>query len=166
MTTRTRSNPITIDPLTSSRLIAPGDTTDLALAREEESASSNVLVVYTMRYARSDWDSFAFLCDHDFQNPHLVHADISTAWNSWVKDAAYAGGADRFVFAAVTRDAGYTGPTIVRVHFHDRGDRRLNSAVAHVLPTQHPQWQREGLVEKGVEGDGLRIFRNAVDFVR
>ncbi|MFN4260425.1 MAG: phosphoribosylformylglycinamidine synthase I [Gemmataceae bacterium] len=31
----------------------------------------------------------------------------------------------------------------------------------HVLPTQHPQWTRCGLAE---EGDGLRIFRNAVRF--
>jgi phosphoribosylformylglycinamidine synthase len=31
----------------------------------------------------------------------------------------------------------------------------------HVLPTQHPRWTREGLKE---EGDGLRLFRNAVDF--
>src|SRR5690606_25059219 len=34
---------------------------------------------------------------------------------------------------------------------------------AHVLPTQHPQWQREGLK---AEGDGLAIFRNAVNAVR
>jgi phosphoribosylformylglycinamidine (FGAM) synthase-like amidotransferase family enzyme len=34
---------------------------------------------------------------------------------------------------------------------------------AHVLPTQHPQWQREGLK---AEGDGLQIFRNAVEYVR
>jgi phosphoribosylformylglycinamidine synthase I len=31
----------------------------------------------------------------------------------------------------------------------------------HVLPTQHPRWTREGLKQ---EGDGLRIFRNAVHF--
>jgi phosphoribosylformylglycinamidine synthase subunit PurQ / glutaminase len=31
----------------------------------------------------------------------------------------------------------------------------------HVLPTQHPRWTRLGLAE---EGDGLRIFRNAVRF--
>jgi phosphoribosylformylglycinamidine synthase len=31
----------------------------------------------------------------------------------------------------------------------------------HVLPTQHPRWTREGLQ---AEGDGLRIFRNAVEF--
>jgi phosphoribosylformylglycinamidine synthase len=31
----------------------------------------------------------------------------------------------------------------------------------HVLPTQHPRWTREGLKE---EGDGLRLFRNAVEF--
>src|SRR5262249_2980529 len=31
----------------------------------------------------------------------------------------------------------------------------------HVLPTQHPQWTRRGLAE---EGDGLRMFRNAVRF--
>jgi phosphoribosylformylglycinamidine synthase len=31
----------------------------------------------------------------------------------------------------------------------------------HVLPTQHPRWTREGLAE---EGDGLRLFRNAVEF--
>jgi phosphoribosylformylglycinamidine synthase I len=34
---------------------------------------------------------------------------------------------------------------------------------AHVLPTQHPQWQREGLK---AEGDGLAIFRNAVEYVK
>ena len=34
---------------------------------------------------------------------------------------------------------------------------------AHVHPTQHPQWQREGLK---AEGDGLAIFRNAVNAVR
>ena len=31
----------------------------------------------------------------------------------------------------------------------------------HVLPTQHPRWTREGLKS---EGDGLKLFRNAVEF--
>jgi phosphoribosylformylglycinamidine synthase len=31
----------------------------------------------------------------------------------------------------------------------------------HVLPTQHPRWTRRGLA---AEGDGLRLFRNAVQF--
>jgi phosphoribosylformylglycinamidine synthase len=31
----------------------------------------------------------------------------------------------------------------------------------HVLPTQHPRWTRLGLAE---EGDGLKLFRNAVQF--
>ena len=31
----------------------------------------------------------------------------------------------------------------------------------HVLPTQHPRWTRLGLA---AEGDGLAIFRNAVQF--
>jgi phosphoribosylformylglycinamidine synthase I len=34
---------------------------------------------------------------------------------------------------------------------------------AHMLATNHPQWQKLGL--KG-EGEGIRIFRNAVDHVR
>jgi phosphoribosylformylglycinamidine synthase subunit PurQ / glutaminase len=33
----------------------------------------------------------------------------------------------------------------------------------HVLPTQHPRWTREGLAE---EADGLRLFRNAVDYFK
>jgi phosphoribosylformylglycinamidine synthase len=33
----------------------------------------------------------------------------------------------------------------------------------HVLPTQHPQWTRRGLA---AEGDGLRLFRNAVEFFK
>ena len=33
----------------------------------------------------------------------------------------------------------------------------------HVLPTQHPQWTRHGLK---AEGDGLQLFRNAVEFFR
>jgi phosphoribosylformylglycinamidine synthase subunit PurQ / glutaminase len=33
----------------------------------------------------------------------------------------------------------------------------------HVLSTQHPRWTREGLRE---EGDGLKLFRNAVEYVR
>ena len=33
----------------------------------------------------------------------------------------------------------------------------------HVLPTQHPRWTREGLK---AEGDGMPIFRNAVEFFR
>lgn len=31
----------------------------------------------------------------------------------------------------------------------------------HALPTQHPRWTREGLKK---EGDGLQVFRNAVEF--
>jgi phosphoribosylformylglycinamidine synthase subunit PurQ / glutaminase len=31
----------------------------------------------------------------------------------------------------------------------------------HVLPTQHPRWTRNGLAD---EGDGLQLFRNAVQF--
>jgi phosphoribosylformylglycinamidine synthase len=31
----------------------------------------------------------------------------------------------------------------------------------HVLPTQHPRWTREGLAP---EGDGLRLFKNAVEY--
>jgi phosphoribosylformylglycinamidine synthase I len=34
---------------------------------------------------------------------------------------------------------------------------------AHVLPTQHPHWQRNGLK---AEGDGLQIFRNAIEYVK
>ncbi len=34
---------------------------------------------------------------------------------------------------------------------------------AHILPTQHPLWQREGLK---AEGEGLRIFRNVVEYVK
>lgn len=33
----------------------------------------------------------------------------------------------------------------------------------HVLPTQHPQWTRHGLAP---EGEGLRLFRNAVEFFK
>jgi phosphoribosylformylglycinamidine synthase I len=33
----------------------------------------------------------------------------------------------------------------------------------HVLPTQHPQWTRRGLA---VEGEGLKLVRNAVQFFR
>jgi phosphoribosylformylglycinamidine synthase I len=33
----------------------------------------------------------------------------------------------------------------------------------HVVPTQHPQWTRHGLAS---EGDGLRLFRNAVEFFK
>jgi phosphoribosylformylglycinamidine synthase len=33
----------------------------------------------------------------------------------------------------------------------------------HVLPTQHPRWTREGLAS---EGEGLRLFRNAVELFR
>lgn len=33
----------------------------------------------------------------------------------------------------------------------------------HLLPTQHPQWTRYGLK---AEGDGLQIFRNAVEFFK
>jgi phosphoribosylformylglycinamidine synthase len=33
----------------------------------------------------------------------------------------------------------------------------------HVEPTQHPRWTREGAKS---EGDGVRVFRNAVEFVR
>jgi phosphoribosylformylglycinamidine synthase len=31
----------------------------------------------------------------------------------------------------------------------------------HVLPTQHPSWTRKGLA---AEGDGLKLFRNAVEY--
>ena len=33
----------------------------------------------------------------------------------------------------------------------------------HIFPTQHPQWNRNGLKE---EGEGLQLFRNAVEFFR
>jgi phosphoribosylformylglycinamidine synthase I len=33
----------------------------------------------------------------------------------------------------------------------------------HVLPTQHPRWTRDGLDN---EGDGLKLFRNAVEYKR
>jgi phosphoribosylformylglycinamidine synthase I len=33
----------------------------------------------------------------------------------------------------------------------------------HILPTHHPQWTRRGLAE---EGDGLRLFRNAVEYFK
>jgi phosphoribosylformylglycinamidine synthase subunit PurQ / glutaminase len=33
----------------------------------------------------------------------------------------------------------------------------------HVLPTQHPRWTREGLKR---EGDGMQLFRNAVEFFK
>ena len=33
----------------------------------------------------------------------------------------------------------------------------------HVLPTHHPNWTRKGMAP---EGDGLRLFRNAVEFFK
>ena len=33
----------------------------------------------------------------------------------------------------------------------------------HIEPTQHPRWTREGLKR---EGDGVKVFRNAVEFAR
>jgi phosphoribosylformylglycinamidine synthase len=33
----------------------------------------------------------------------------------------------------------------------------------HILPTQHPQWTRHGLAS---EGDGMRLFRNAVEYFK
>ena len=33
----------------------------------------------------------------------------------------------------------------------------------HVLPTQHPHWTRLGLK---TEGDGMPLFRNAVEFFK
>lgn len=33
----------------------------------------------------------------------------------------------------------------------------------HALPTQHPRWTREGLKQ---EGDGMQIFRNAVEYMK
>jgi phosphoribosylformylglycinamidine synthase len=33
----------------------------------------------------------------------------------------------------------------------------------HIFPTQHPQWTRRGLA---AEGEGLRVFRNAVEFFK
>ena len=33
----------------------------------------------------------------------------------------------------------------------------------HIFPTQHPQWNRSGLKE---EGEGLPLFRNAVEFFK
>ena len=33
----------------------------------------------------------------------------------------------------------------------------------HVLGTQHPRWTREGLKERG---DGFRIFKNGIDYVK
>jgi phosphoribosylformylglycinamidine synthase len=33
----------------------------------------------------------------------------------------------------------------------------------HVEPTQHPRWTRKGLK---AEGDGIVIFRKAVDYVK
>jgi phosphoribosylformylglycinamidine synthase len=32
----------------------------------------------------------------------------------------------------------------------------------HIDPTQHPRWTREGLK---AEGDGIAIFRNAVNYI-
>jgi phosphoribosylformylglycinamidine synthase len=33
----------------------------------------------------------------------------------------------------------------------------------HIDPTQHPRWTREGLK---TEGDGITIFKNAVNYVK
>ncbi len=33
----------------------------------------------------------------------------------------------------------------------------------YIEPTQHPRWTREGLK---AEGDGIAIFRNAVNYVK
>jgi phosphoribosylformylglycinamidine synthase len=33
----------------------------------------------------------------------------------------------------------------------------------HTLPTHHPQWTRLGLAS---EGEGLRMFRNAVEYFK
>ncbi|HEY8505866.1 MAG TPA: phosphoribosylformylglycinamidine synthase I [Gemmataceae bacterium] len=34
----------------------------------------------------------------------------------------------------------------------------------HIFPTQHPQWTRRGIPEGEQDGDGMKLFRNAVAF--
>ena len=126
--------PITIDPLTSALAIAYGDTTALEVGREHESTSSNVMVFYTMRYARSDWDSFAFLCDNDFRNPWLVYASISATWNVFAGGLAYAGGSDRWVMSYARRDAAYATPMELGAEVHLRGDLQLNRGFTVQVP--------------------------------
>jgi hypothetical protein len=144
--------PVTIDPLTSSVAIAHGDTTHLAISRENESTTKNVMVFYTMQYAYNDWDTFAFLCDSDFQNPWLVYAAISTAWNTLAADVAFAGGSDRWIMAYRRRDAGNTLPSELYINAHLKGNLQLNSGLTVLVPNSGTQSNHAVAAVGGSEG--------------
>lgn len=123
--------PVTVDPLTSPVYLNQANLQSLTIDRESESSSRNVMVTYTIRNTVTDHDVFALLYSDTFNDGVLVFADFSASWNTFCQDAAYVGGADRWVVAYTTSTGSV--PPRGRLYFHARGDFGLNTGTQATL---------------------------------
>src|SRR5690606_9842721 len=156
--------PVTVDPLTSIVDIAFASNNAAperaAIHREDESPVLGTMVVYTRAASASDYDVYAKLCSADFQQAHLVFADLGAGWSDLFPDVAFVGGADRWTIGWWR----HTGAEDrVRAYFHDREDTRLNSGVLasnHNPGTEHASFPTVGGRSHPTVGtDGVMVYR-------
>lgn len=118
--------PVTVDPLVSGVVIRNEGTTlgSTSVARDESSATDNVMVAYLRIASIVDRDMVVVVTDNNFANPVVVFSDLSTATYDAV-DVAFVGGATRWAVAFQASSM----PSGLGVYLHQRGNRTLNSGV-------------------------------------
>ena len=154
--------PVTIDPLTS-RVALNNTSLPFALPsihREDESADYNVMVTVLRLASAGDYDIEAYLCRDDMSSVVFIWGDFGAGTSSLYADAAFVGGADRWVIGFWRHTA---AEDRVRAYFHDKGSRLFNSGVLatnHNPGTEHASFSAvAGSSHPTVGGTGLMVYR-------
>ncbi len=108
--------PVTIDPLTSSKLIAVTTAFVNYPNVARDTINDRLMTTYSRASSGSDYDLIGRLLTDDFNNLGLVFMDITANWSTRYASVAYARSADKWIIAFGRENLPGAG---VRLYYHD-----------------------------------------------
>ncbi|MEM7204054.1 MAG: hypothetical protein AAF628_27580 [Planctomycetota bacterium] len=118
--------PLTVDPLLSSALVAPGGNRVLDVSIGRNDSEDELMVAFIRTVSSGDNDVYVHLMKDNWAFATPVFTDITSQWWHRSIDVAYVAGAQSWV-AAYNRVLG--GSQEIRVHYHDGGDFSMSSVL-------------------------------------
>jgi hypothetical protein len=128
--------PVTIDPLTSSVIIATwggtanGQPSFPDVVRNDD--TNELYVSYSRASAASDYDTFVRATADDFSGTVQRYTDVTASWSTRYNQVAFVSASDRFV-VALGREFPGSSQAQVRAYVHDVANTTLNSGTTLFL---------------------------------
>lgn len=121
--------PLVVDPLLSRVLVSFDGANRQASSPEiaRDDTANDLMVAYGRATSASDYDAYARLTNDDFSATQIVWSDVTASWSTRYMDAAFVGGADRWIIVLQRDFSGTTGSWL-RYHVRDSGDLVASTA--------------------------------------